>query len=192
MSFWEQEIIYQYLFLISPDEKIISDVKNFKEDFFSRINSLNPNRYSTAHISLLEYANADLSEENIIEHAKKALIQVQSFEINLIKFGVFHHGDFMRTIILHIEKEEPIIHVSNLLAKEFKSLKGKMRQVCKKDAHLTIAKSITTAEYNKLKSHVDQLKYHAEFVCKSIQVFKKNINVEDAKYEFVAELLLKS
>src|SRR4051812_38351123 len=83
---------YQYLILISPDQKTKDSVRILKEKLDQKIGLSIQNRVSVPHLSLFTFISREIRDDVITENLRAALAGQKGFFIALGKAGYFTHG----------------------------------------------------------------------------------------------------
>lgn len=177
--------VNEYLIVISPKEEIKEKVQFLKNEIHSLINLPNDKRFATAHITLFELLNPKIREEDLIQWLKDGVSNVEPFHVQLIDFGVFMHGENIRTLYFKVLNHEPIKELYSVLRS-----KARFR-ISKKTLtpHLTIVKSISVKELDIIFDSKINLHYQNEFETKSLLILKREIlGNTKTSFELVSEV----
>ncbi|PBQ32986.1 hypothetical protein CNR22_14780 [Sphingobacteriaceae bacterium] len=174
--------LYEYFFLIQPDQKTEKEVKLYKRIVNSSIHLSAENLWSVPYLSLFKWTVNYSMDEFIIRKTTEALKNTEGFKIKLDGVDVYHHGQVKKSLVLKIKNPAPIKSVNRSLLEEFKCNAHKI------SPHITIVKSIPNIDFKKLNS-LDQFDYKGEFDCNKITILKKMIG-SDQKYVVLHEAAL--
>jgi 2'-5' RNA ligase len=177
------EPFFEYFFLIGPDEETMKAVRELKQLLHDRIVLSWANLNSKPHLTLLEFRTTESAEEEIIRKSIAALSEHSAFPVALDGAMVFEHGRSSRSLVLKVADPKPVLETQALLKKALRLKRQRMTP------HLTIARDIPLANFNKLES-LDDFNYTGEFRCDRILLLKKPAAVK-AAYTVLHEVLLK-
>ncbi|RZJ75455.1 MAG: 2'-5' RNA ligase family protein [Flavobacterium sp.] len=193
-SIFEEDTIYEYFILLSPNWGVKSKVREMKSALDAMI-GLNPeNMKSFAHISL--YKQKATEAMQVSKKIKKLLNGQKKFTVSLQGHDVFKQGD-KRTLYLKIENPEPIENLLALLNPPKKaapvnrqtSILDKPKRVTKKiTPHLTIARNIAKADFERI-ADFTPFDYHAKWECDKVSILRRVWGTNDT-YDSVGEINL--
>lgn len=164
------ERTYEYLLVIPPTDEISSDVFHFKGILFDAIKSKTRNRYAKAHVTIINFMNAGYSDEEVVEKVRNALAEQKRFKVQISGVEKFVHGEDKRTIHLAISNPDPFRELHKLLASEF------YQKTTKITPHITLAKAISTDEYELIMNKFPYIHYHNEFEGNRLSILKREIH----------------
>jgi 2'-5' RNA ligase len=169
----------EYFFIISFNESIKQDIKLLKKNLFDIINNETThniyNRNSIAHISIQKIFIKEDSDDQIIEWADKSIGKFSCFRVKINGVDIFTHGKSSKTIYYKIEKHQPIIDINNLFPFQNKFT-----------PHVTLARSITLDDFNKISGKLSLFDYRKEFLCNRITILVRT----SGKYSVLHEVVL--
>ena len=145
--------------IISPPESILRDISYLKKSIAEVLDSNYEGRFSKAHISLLKYR--DLHIDNELYNINNRLTKLRPFTLYIKDFDILHHGDH-RSICLNVINKNPVMELAELLTG---------REI---HPHITIAKNLSPADFNKVWSAIKRVTYSTHFRCDHITVLKRN------------------
>lgn len=176
------EELYEYFFLIQPDQKTEKEVKLYKRIVNSSIHLSAENLRSVPYLSLFKWTVNASMDDYIIRKTTEALKNTEGFKIKLGGLDVFHHGQVKKSLVLKIKNPAPIKSVNKSLLEEFKCNEHKL------SPHIPIVKAISNYDFKKINS-LEQFDYKGEFECNKITILKKMVGV-DQKYVVLHEAAL--
>jgi 2'-5' RNA ligase len=176
------EDVYEYFFLIQPDQKTEKEVKLYKRIVNGYIHLSAENRWSVPHLSLFKCTANCSMDEAIISKASQALKNVEGFKVKLDGVDVYHHGLIKKSLVLKVKNPAPIKSLNKSLSEEFKGPSDKL------SPHITIVRAIPTNDFKKLNS-LEQFNYKGEFDCKKVTILKKMVG-SDKNYVVLHEAAL--
>ena len=149
--------LYAYLVVLSPPEKIKSDIALIKKELNDIVDISERNLHSIAHITLTDKLTDDADFAQTIDK----LIKLKgSFPVKVKGWKTFDHGHSI-TLYLNIENPEPIINLMGLLKSSSKS------------PHISLAKKIPHDTFEKLLPYLENFQYSAEWICNEVNVLRK-------------------
>lgn len=178
LNLFHQEM-YEYFFLIQPDQKTEKEVKLYKRIVNSSIRMSRENLWSVPHLSLFKWTTNYNMDDYIIDKASKALKNISGFKVKLDGVDVYHHGHVKRSVVLKVKNPEPIRSVNRSLGNEFQFQNRRI------SPHISIVRSIPLQDFNKI-TPLNQFDYKGEFLCNKITILKKMIG-EDKTYVMLHE-----
>ena len=167
--------IYQYLFIITPDEKVESEVISLKQELASEIGEFS-SLYSKPHITIGTIL-IDLSqEENLYKRIRYVCSETESFNVKLDGFSYFK----AHTIFTKLVEAESTRAFMRACEESTKGLPFKKKWEPKaKNPHLTIGRELGV-NYEKAKAMFSEREYESEFEVKHLKVMRR---AENAKYD---------
>lgn len=163
------ETLHQYFFIISPPEVIRSKVKVLKYKLNEEVNLSNYNLHSIAHISLMSFHTTRPVNEKFIQAVQNLFAGNNSFPIKLNGFEAFHHGTASDTIYVKIQGSDQITK----LYCELNQLLGfRIRSFV---PHLTVARTIARANFEKSFSFIKQQRFEEEFICNQVTILERKL-----------------
>lgn len=174
---------YEYFFLIQPDAKLDREVRSYKRLLNEKITLSDDNLYAVPHLSLFKWQVNTSMDQYIIQKTTEALHSLGGFMIRLGGVDVFTHGPEKRSLVLKVDNAETVKGLSRSLIHTFKFREHNWQP------HITIARSIPTADFNKLNYKFNQFNYKGEFYCDRVVILKKPMG-EGKKYVLLHEARL--
>lgn len=171
---------YEYFILVSPDNNMISKVKNEKLKLHNEIGLNKENLYSVPHISLFKF-NEIKEGELVLPLIKKALFNVKSFTVELNELLVFDHGS-KKSIAYDFKNPEPLCEINKRILSSFFVRPSSFKP------HLTIAKSVPYKDFKNIKS-LDDYVLKGSFLCDNITILRKEIGAKQ-KYKTFGRIWL--
>ncbi|HEY3430266.1 MAG TPA: 2'-5' RNA ligase family protein [Cyclobacteriaceae bacterium] len=145
--------------IISPPESILRDVFYLKKGIAEILGGSYEGEFSKAHISLLKYRDPHLDNE--LYRMNSRLTRLKPFNLYIKDFEILHHGDH-RTICLNVVNKYHVMELAELLTgREIRP-------------HITIAKNLSPADFNKVWSAIKRVTYSTNFRCDHLTVLKRN------------------
>lgn len=170
----------EYFFIISFNESIKQDIKLLKKNLFDIINNETShniyNRNSIAHISIQKIFVKEDSDNRIVEWADKSIGKFSCFSVKINGIDIFTHGQSSKTIFYKIENHQPILDINGLFPFQNKFT-----------PHLTLARSLTLDDFNKISDKLSSFDYRKEFLCDRITILVRT----SGKYSVLHEVVLK-
>jgi len=175
-----EETLYDYLLVINPDGQIAADVKKFKQQIANELGPYN-SLYSPAHISLFRSEFPERFQEDFVTILEMIALKQGPFAVYTARFDHFNHGDAKRTIYVNVANPKPLneLHKKILQAFELKPHAFK--------PHITLARAISTPEFEKVYQQFDNQLFVRSFNCKSFRLIRRPAS--GGKYELVREFL---
>lgn len=174
----QQELLYDYLVVINPDPKTAEEVKTFKEKIAETLGMF-PSRYSKAHITLYRSVFPERFEDDFIFLLDEAARRQSAFTVYTSRFDHFRHGDVKRTLYVNVANPKPVVelrkrilHMLDLKPNDFKP-------------HITVARGISTAAFDKVYPDFDGQLYVRSFGCHNFILLRKPVT--GGMYEQVKE-----
>lgn len=155
---------HDYLLVITPCEEVISRVKQLKKSAKDLIGYF-PSFNSIAHITINHYYDKkSLFFDDRVPIYRSMVGRIDSFDINICGFDFFKHNDSY-TIYAKVD-----------LNPEIKTTFSQFKKVFGSDVpdvpHITIARSITFNQFNKLWEYLKTQQFACSFYTDKIVVLK--------------------
>ncbi|MGI4022856.1 MAG: 2'-5' RNA ligase family protein [Janthinobacterium lividum] len=173
-----------YLLVIEPSEEVISEVKRFKA---KALNLIGPFRSfkSKAHITVNHYDDNASCFDDRTSVYRKMVNRINSFHINICGFDYFEHQNTY-TIYAKVELNPDIEEAFFKLRKIFGT-------DVRNTPHVTIARSLSFAQYKVLWDYFKNLKFECSFYTEEIVVLTSPAIVAyNAAMEIKTEFKFKS
>lgn len=148
----------EFFLIVSPPAAIRQHVAFLKRRVQQAFHHPLKDTFSKAHISLLKYRDAHT--ESFLYDAHEVVAAFSPFDASIKELRIFHHG-VKRTIYLAIEPQ-------CFLAALAKALTGKNIT-----PHITIARDLAPADFEKAWKALRNTSYHASFTCDQVTVLKR-------------------
>jgi len=161
-----------FLVVISPDERIIKDISLYKKACAKHV-GIFPGLYSKAHISLIlcreeikRPRQSTFIHEQYFKMISHTIAQIESVKLNIKGFNYFTHGKKTKTIYAELELSPEIIDWFNVL-KKLLYIEGELTP------HITIARTISFNDFDKLWPFFEKIEYHDSFTPDCITVLTR-------------------
>ncbi|HEU4555716.1 MAG TPA: 2'-5' RNA ligase family protein [Chitinophaga sp.] len=178
LSTAEATALYDYLVVINPDAQIAREVRSFKEQIAAQL-GIFTSRYSKAHISLFRSVFPEKFQDDCIALLNEIAHKQSGFTVYTSKFDHFNHGTVKRTIYLNVANPKPIAELQKKILQQFE-LKPKDFK-----PHITVARAISTDEFNQVYPMFDNQLFVRSFNCTSFLLLRKP--AAGGVYELVKE-----
>lgn len=177
--------VYEYFFLISPDQAIKNAVRYLKKRLHAEVIINSSDLHSVPHISL--FKTRTVNPNFNIDPFVTALSALHAFEIHITGLGAFEQYNRKKTFYLKLKEQEQISNIFYTLLE------------CRGDksqpdftAHLTIAKNISELQLSRIQN-LNDYNLKGEFFCEAVTVLKRQVNPNDSpktKFEVYEEIHL--
>lgn len=161
-----EESLYDYLLVINPGTHIAGDVKALKQ-LIARELGLYGSRYSQAHISLFRSVFPEKYQDDFIFLLDSIARKQSGFTLYTSRFDHFNHGADKRTIYVNVANPKPISELHKKILQEFEIRPRDYKP------HITVARSISTTEFEKVYNHFDNQMFVRSFHCNSFLLLRK-------------------
>lgn len=163
------DTVYQYFLIISPPDKIKSKVKSLKYKLHKAVGLSDYNLQSVPHISLMSFHAMRPVNERFFNALQQLFSKNNSFDVDLNGFEYFEHGEEANTIYVKIENSTQIVKVYH----ELHSLLGlRVREYV---PHLTIARTMSRARFNKSYEMIKQHSFSEKFTCNQVTILERKL-----------------
>lgn len=179
----------EYLLVVSPDETISTDVRQFKNKIWEMIGDY-PGHYSKPHITIHNFLGFQQKEELIVDALQVAACSVKSAFIMVDSFNCFEGSG---TIYL---TPKPKIYFSRLLRSVYPILfecSGINRQSeihSSTEPHITIARGLKKDQFKQVWPYFKDKTYEGSFKAESLVLLRKDLLRND-NYHLVGEFKLR-
>lgn len=170
--------LYDYLIVINPGSQISGEVRRFKERIAETL-GIFTSRYSRAHISLFRSVFPEKFQDDFIYLLNEIAAKQSGFTVYTSKFDHFDHGAIKRTIYLNIANPRPIADLRKRILQTFELKPNDFKP------HITLARAISTSEFEKVYPEFDSQLFVRSFSCRSFALLRKP--AEGGAYELVKE-----
>lgn len=170
--------LYDYLVVINPGAQIAGEVRRFKEQIAETL-GIFTSRYSRAHISLFRSVFPEKFQDDCIYLLDEIAARQSGFTVYTSKFDHFVHGAIKRTIYLNIANPKPIAELRKKILQLFELKPNDFKP------HITLARAISTSEFEKVYPQFDNQLFVRSFTCSSFTLLRKP--AEGGAYELVRE-----
>ena len=167
-----------YFILISPAERIRDWVIDQKRRLHAEIPLSDFNLYAIPHISLYKIKMED-NDEMIKRKVSAAIATHTSFHQPLSGIEYLIHGNVSFSVCVKVAKPERIIALYQSLRETFKFKKTNFHP------HLTIARDMDNNSKPVVQRLFQTMSYEDSFLCNNVLILKKNLKVQDSKYEVI-------
>ena len=175
----------EYLAVISPDERVSSDVMEMKlrcKEKFGSTSAI----YSRAHLTIFNIIQPALNEERLIKCLERNIEKINPFKINLNGIDNFSNNSAVLYVKLEDEKEfyDLSQNIREFTRSVLKSIKGYPPRFTYK-GHITIAKDIPNAIFPKVWESLKNLEYQSSTTASGIVLLKRPFTYLSSSYEVV-------
>lgn len=177
---FEQETLYDYLLVVSPGTSITNDVTALKKLVAQEL-GMYGSRFSKAHISLFRSVFPARFQDDFIHLLDDVAKKQSGFTLYTSKFDHFEHGPDKRTIYINVANPKPLAELHKRILQEFDIKPGSFKP------HITIARAISTPEFDKVYDHFYNQVFVRSFQCKSFSLLRKPAS--GGNYELVKEFV---
>lgn len=175
---FEQETLFDYLLVVSPGTGIANDVTALKKLVAQEL-GMYGSRFSQAHISLFRSVFPERFQEDFVHLLDDIAKRQSGFTLYTSKFDHFEHGPDKRTIYINVANPKPLAELHRRILQEFQIKPGTFKP------HITIARAISTPEFDKVYDHFQHQVFVRSFQCKSFVLLRKPAT--GGHYELVKE-----
>jgi 2'-5' RNA ligase len=164
----EQETLYDYLLIVTPGTQINNDVKAMKKLIALEL-GMNSNRISEAHISLFRSEFPVKYQDDFIHLLENIAKKQSGFTLYTSRFDHFEHGNGSdkHTIYVNVANPKPMAELHKKILQEFD-----IRQTTYKP-HISLARAISTAEFQKVYDHFNNQIFVRSFQCRSFTLLRR-------------------
>jgi len=165
---FEQETVYDYLLIVTPGTQINNDVKAMKKLIALEL-GMNSNRISEAHISLFRSEFPAKYQDDFIQLLNSIAKKQSGFTLYTSRFDHFEHGNGSdkHTIYVNVANPKPIAELHKKILQEFD-----IKQTTYKP-HISLARAISTDEFQKVYDHFNNQIFVRSFQCKSFTLLRR-------------------
>lgn len=174
----EETALYDYLVVINPDARTAGEVRSFKEKIAQEL-GIFTSRYSRAHISLFRSVFPEKFQEDCIHLLEEIARKQSGFTVYTSKFDHFDHGKVKRTIYVNVANPKPITELRKKILQQFELKPNDYKP------HITVARAISTREFDQVYPMFDHQLFVRSFNCRSFALLRKP--AAGGAYELVKE-----
>ena len=174
----QEEALYDYLVVINPGSQIAGEVRKFKEQIAETL-GIFTSRYSRAHISLFRSVFPEKFQDDCIYLLDEIAAKQSGFTVYTAKFDHFDHGAVKRSIYLNVANPKPIAELHKKILQLFELKPRDFKP------HITLARAISTGEFEKVYPQFDNQLFVRSFVCSSFSLLRRP--AAGGAYEVVRE-----
>lgn len=161
--------IYEYAFVLSPDQETEEIVGTLKQKIARTINETSEYSLSSkAHLSLAEWKTSKIMDEMVIEKASEALTSVKGFVVRYGGKEIYRHKT-TKSLVLKIENPDPIKEVVKILFKYF-PFKSQTNRY-----HITIVRALPADKFDIIDPQLAEYDHKGGFVCKSVIILRRTV-----------------
>ena len=168
----QDERLYEYLLLLSPDKKVTEEINEFKKCFANQYDCKKATGLKP-HITLVKFAQLESTQNRIVQHLNTFAQSVCPFEVELNGFKHFPH-----TFYVDIATKDPIVNLVNNLQKRYSRLlklhKSPPRFI--KNPHITIARGMTPPQMDQAVAEWDGKDYRSSFAVNEMVLIRRRID----------------
>jgi 2'-5' RNA ligase len=175
-----EEKLYDYLLVINPDGQVAADVEKFKQQIAHEL-GVNNGLQSPAHISLFRSEFPERYQDDFVAILEMIALKQGPFAVYTARFDHFNHANTKHTIYVNVANPKPLteLHKRVLQAFELKPHTFK--------PHITLARAISTPEFEKVYQRFDSQLFVRSFSCKSFRLMRRPAS--GGAYELVREFI---
>jgi len=176
-------ILYEYLLVISPDQKLLTALSQIKNQF----QSLYGCEYSASlipHITLINFVQLERNMEKVVDYFGRFSKRVNPFEVQLCGFGGFAN----HTIFANVATKRPIVKIVEDMQTKFSGLLQPLKHSAPHfifNPHITIARKMSENQYNNAWEEWHNKEFNAIFEVSEMILLKRKIT--GGKCETVAK-----
>ncbi|GAA0551824.1 2'-5' RNA ligase family protein [Chitinophaga japonensis] len=174
----QESPLYDYLVVINPDAQLIGEVRMFKERIAREL-GIFTSRYSRAHISLFRSVFPEKFQDDCIDLLEEIARRQSGFTLYTSKFDHFDHGSVKRTIYVNIANPKPVVELRKRILQLFELKPNDYKP------HITVARAISTSEFEKVYPQFDNQLFVRSFSCRGFALLRKP--AAGGAYELVRE-----
>jgi 2'-5' RNA ligase len=163
------DTVHQYFFIISPPDAIKSKVKSLKYKLHKAVGLSDYNLHSVPHISLMSFHTMRPVNERFFNALQQLFSDNNTFDVDLNGFEYFEHGEESNTIYVKIENSYQIVKVYH----ELHRLLG--LSVRSFVPHLTVARTMSRARFNKSYEMIKQHSFTEKFSCSQVTILERKL-----------------
>lgn len=179
------DAVHQYFFIIPLPDEVKNKVKLLKHQLNTAVGLSDYNLYSVPHISLLSFHTMRPVNERFIQAIQELFSKNNPFRIKLSGFEHFEHGVSTNTLYAKIEDSDQI---KNLYYELNLLLGFRVRSFI---PHLTIARNIPRANFEKSFSMAKQYALDEGFNCDQVTILERKLqHGVVSKYQVLKEISL--
>ena len=163
--------IGEFLLIIPPNNKVNSEVFPIKKRFDSDYGC----PYSgnlTPHITLTNFLQYEMMENRIVQRLESFSKSIRPFNIDLRGFGGFP----AHSIYVNILKKKPIVEIVKGIRSNFTHIlkfDEKYKPIFVTTPHLTIARGMTKAQYDRAFSEWQNKQFNSGFYANKMMLLKR-------------------
>jgi 2'-5' RNA ligase len=167
-----KKAVYEYFFLISPDQAIRDAVRYLKKRLNAEVHIDSGDLHSVPHISLFKTRTTDPLFN--IDPFAAALSKSHAFEIQITGLGAFEQYNRKKTFYLKLKEQDIISSIFYTLLE----CRGDKSQT-DFTPHLTIARNISEGQLSWIQN-LNDYNFKGEFFCTAITVLKRQVNPNES------------
>jgi len=182
---WSQLGLFEYLLVAHPDsdvnEKVMAEKESFTAEYDQKIAVK-----TKPYITIANFVAREAMEETVLRYTQRICSQQQSFEVALNNYGGFPE----HTIYLRVQNPTPF----KQLTKELKVISNYVSSCsCPPvkligNPHLSIARRLPVAVYNKAMMDYSQKTFHETFMVNELVLLRRGNQYENCKIVHVFRL----
>lgn len=185
LGFTTQES-FEYLLLANPGEEVFKKVMAEKE-IFSFCYKVHAAKKTLPHITVANFLAKETMEETLIKWMNKIISNQHSFDVMLNNFSGFPSS---HTVYARVQNHEPFRQLAASLKTidEYVRSNGFPRAMLTNHPHVTIAKRLQPAVYEKALKDYSQKTFNASFTVNELILLKRQNQYEKCKQVAVFKL----
>ena len=185
LGFTTQEY-YEYLLLANPGEEVFKKVMTEKE-IFSFCYKVNIAKKTLPHITVANFLARETMEDTLIKWANKIISSQYSFDVMLNNFSGFTTS---QTIYARVQNHEPFKQLASSLKTidDYVRSNGFPRAKLIGHPHMTIARRLQPAVYEKALKDYSQKTFNASFTVNELTLVKRLNQYDTCKQVAVFKL----
>ncbi len=177
---------YEYLLVANPSEEVFKKVMTEKE-IFSFCYKISVVKKTLPHITVADFLAKDSMEDTLIKWLQKIISNQYAFDVMLNNFSGFPSS---HTVYARVQNHEPFKQLAASLKTidEYVKSNGFPRAMLINHPHMTIAKRLQPAVYEKALKDYSQKAFNASFTVNELILLKRQNQYEKCKLVAVFKL----
>lgn len=183
----DTSVLYEYFFMIAPPECTKHKIKTLKQSIHKAARLSAYNLITVSPVSIMSFNSFSPVNEHFLNVVNDFIKRIASFKMTFDGFDNFAHGAVSNTIYVKLTDHSKI----TVLYKELHHLLGLKQRAF--TPHLTIARTIPRANFNKSFTAIKKQHFKEEFMCEEITLLERKIHHGVvSKYKILKEMKLKN
>ncbi|TDQ10126.1 2'-5' RNA ligase family protein [Pedobacter metabolipauper] len=175
----ENDLLYQYLLVFSPDEKVNADILAIKKEYRDKYDC-KKSAHLKPHLTLINFHQFQSVEIYLIKTLEKLSRSIFPIPVNLCGFGQYPPHTIYIKVINGVQISELVKTMRSKLKPIITTIE-KNKPVYMSDPHLTIARGMSEQQFNQAWPEWKQQEFKASFNASGMLLIKRRINKTDAQ-----------